>query len=275
MGTWFAGYFFSKGFSTVLSDVRIEEARDSARELGVELASDNVSAVQGADIALICVPIAKTGEVISEVAPYMRTGAVLAEISSIKRNAVSALRQATTLGMQPLSIHPMFGPTAEAIDGKTMIVVPVVDKEAEESIARNLFEGAEIKVAALDEHDRAMAATLSLTYFMNIAFAKVLTGDDLLLLKQLSGTTFAVQLTLAESVVNEDPQLLEALLKENPYSMNYIDKFVFEAENMKGLLEERDSTCRLFAFLKDFFERDPEFSLAEERRYKAFTALKG
>lgn len=120
-----------------------------------------------------------------------------------------------------------------------------------------------------------MASTLSLTYFMNIAFSKVLAGDDLLLLKQLSGTTFTVQLTLAESVVNEDPQLLEELLKENSYSVDYMDTFIYEAQKIRGILGERRGTYRLFAFLKDFFKRDPEFSLAEERRYKAFKALKG
>ncbi|MCW3991557.1 MAG: prephenate dehydrogenase/arogenate dehydrogenase family protein [Candidatus Bathyarchaeota archaeon] len=79
MGAWFTRYFSSRGFPTVISDVRGEEARSAASAVGAELKETSIGAVRDADLVLICVPIVETPEVISEAAPHMRRGAVLAE----------------------------------------------------------------------------------------------------------------------------------------------------------------------------------------------------
>jgi len=104
MGTWFAKYFKAKGFPTILSDVRDEEAHVGAQAIGVELAYTNLNAVECADMALVCVPIKKTREVILEVAPNMKRGAILTEISSIKSLIMDALRMTASMGIRPLSI---------------------------------------------------------------------------------------------------------------------------------------------------------------------------
>ena len=275
MGSWFARYFKAKGCPTILSDVRAEEAHSVAQAIGAELADTNLDAVECADVALVCVPIKKTVEIIKEVAPNMKRGAILAEISSIKALTVDALRRTASMGLRPLSLHPMFGPVTGCLKGKTIVVVPVTDGGVEYSIARRLFGEAEITVAGLEEHDRAMAVALSLTYFMNLAFARVLGEADIILLKRLGGTTFTVQLALAESVVAEDPSLVRSLLEENRFSERYLDRFISEAETIREILKgESRGFDELYDFLKVSLGRDPDFSRADERRYKAFKALR-
>jgi len=275
MGAWFVDHFSSMGFPTVISDTRVEAARSLASAVGVELSETNIGAVKNADIALICVPIEKTPEVISEIAPHMRRGVILAEVSSVKEQAIEALREASSLGVRPLSIHPMFGPAAETLKGKTIVVIPVIDGDVEADLTKRLFDEAEIVVSEQREHDQVMAVVLSLTYLMNLAFAQVLSDEDLISMKRLAGTTFTLQLAIAESIVGENPHLVASLLKENRFTELYVDRFIDEAERIRGLIEEDSKGfVELYDSLRASLERDPDYSRADEMRHRAFKALK-
>lgn len=274
MGSWFVRHFTEMGFSTTLHDLKVDAAEAVAKATGAELSRASRDAVLGADLVLVCVPIKDTGEVITEVSPYMKRGAVLAEVSSLKEPTRKALLTAADGGVKPLSIHPLFGPAAEDLKGKTVVVVPVVDGDSEYGVAEGLFEGANLVVAGHEEHDRAMAVVLSLTYFMNLAYASVLSREDIALLKRLAGTTFTVQLTLAESVVNENPGLVESLFNENKFTMNYLNRFHSCAEEIKGLIEgDPQGFFKLFDSLLVAMGKDPDLQLADDRRFKAFKAI--
>lgn len=275
MGSLFVNYFTTRGFPTIISDTRKEKARVVTLSAGAELAPTNSGAVEDVDLALICVPIEKTGEIILELAHKMRRDAVLAEISALKGPTLGALREAALAGIRPLSIHPLFGPSSRTLEGKSIAVIPVVDGEREARLAKRLFEEADIIVSEQEEHDRAMAVVLSLTYFMNLTFARVLSGEDILSMKRLSGTTFAVQLAIVEAIVGEDPHLVASLLKENRYTKLYIDRYIDEAGKLKGLIGgSLEGFIELQDLLKSSLDNDPDFSRADERRYMAFEALR-
>lgn len=275
MGSWFVRYFTAKGSPTILSDIRLDEACAIAEDMNAKLANTNQEAVKNVDAAIICVPIKKTEEVIREIAPSMRQGAVLAEISSIKGSIIDALREAKSLGIRPLSLHPMFGPLTESLTGNVIVVVPVIDRSIEHDIARHLFEEAEITVAEMGEHDQAMAVALSLTYFINLAFASVLSETDLISMKRLAGTTFTVQLALAESIVAEDPSLVSSLLEENRFTELYINRFINEANVIRDLIRAGPTKFNeLYDNIRDSLSRDPNFLKANEMRFEAYKALK-
>jgi prephenate dehydrogenase len=274
MGEWLVKYFTRKGLPTSISDSNIEGAKKIAKITGAELAYTNRQAVEGADIVIISVPLKTTNEIILEVAPHMNSGSILVEISSLKKNIIPVLRSvASSHGIQPLSIHPMFGPVDNGLEDKTIIVIPVKNKDKEKKITRNLFEEASIVLEELDTHDRAMSISLSLTYFMNIVFARILARENLLSLKKLSGTTFTIQLALTESIVNEHPILTDSLLGSNEFTINYIDRFISEAKELKEVLKESDIKATLES-LKSYFKDDKDFQHADERRFKAYTALR-
>lgn len=276
MGEWFVRHFASAGFTTVLSDKRLGEANAVAEAYGAASIHTNREAVTGADLVLVSVPIRAIRDVVLDIAPHMREGAVLAEISSLKLPTVDAMRRASEHGVVPLSIHPLFGPAARTLRGQSVVVVPVVDGEAELKVARRWFGEGEIISSEAQVHDRVMSLVLSLPYMMNMAFAKVLQEDDLCLLKKMSGTTFTVQLALAESVVGEEPQLVESLLKENPFTQPCLDQFLSESKRLRDLLNgSSEEFSEYMGSLVDSLMRDPDYHDADERRYRAFTALKG
>jgi prephenate dehydrogenase len=275
MGSWFVEYFASRGHPVTLTDTNADAALNVADASGAERADSIPEAVHDADCALICVPIKDTGSVILEAASAMRAGSVLMEISSVKHHTIAPMRTAFEMGFSPLSLHPMFGPSAEGLKGKTMVVVPVVDREEEEALAKSLFGDAAVIVVEHEEHDRAMAIVLSLTYFMNIALAGILRDEDLQKLKRLAGTTFTVQLAVAEGIMAEDPGLVASLLLENPYTVEYLERYISQASEIKSLISRGpDGFEGVHESLVDSMEKDPDFRCADERRYRAFRALK-
>jgi prephenate dehydrogenase len=136
----------------------------------------------------------------------------------------------------------MFGPGASERMQPKMLLVPVRNEEAELKIAHELFENAAVK--ALPDartHDKSIATVLGLTYFANIVFAKVVSAGDVSALKQVSGTTFALQSLLAEGILSSEPDLVVALIKENPYAKKYIRQYLKEAYAVAKMASAKDS----------------------------------
>lgn len=274
MGLWFTKYFMSKGFQTTVSDIETEEVKKTAKKTGALFASDNKTAVYDSDYVFLCTPIRNTSSLITELLPHMKKGSVLAEITSIKSRTVGALKNTSEYGIKPLSIHPMFGPSTDSIEGVTIVVVPVKNQSSEELMAKSLFPGANIQIADLHEHDKIMSINLSLTYFINLAFGNTLSSEDINKLKSLAGTSFTLQLALLESIVNEDPKLVEVLLFENRLHLEYIEKFIKEINQLRDLVVEKGNIHAMLNKLRQHYEMDPDFSSSDKRRYKAYKALR-
>ena len=274
MGLWFTKYFMSKGGQTTVSDLETEEVKKTAQQTGALYASDNTTAVYNADYVFLCTPIKTTSSLITELLPHMKKGSVLAEITSIKSGTFEALKKTAYYGIKPLSIHPMFGPSTDSIEGVTIVVVPVNNQCSEEMMAKSLFPGANIRIADLIEHDKIMSINLSLTYFINLALGSTLSTEDVTKLKSLAGTSFTLQLALLESIVNEDPKLVEVLLFENPLNLEYIEKFIQEINQLRDLLIERGKIQAMLNKLRAHYELDPDFSSSDKRRYEAYKALR-
>jgi prephenate dehydrogenase len=276
MGRWFTRYFASQGHKIVISGVKLDKLKAFAREANVAFADNNAKAVKDADIAIISVPIPATAKLIREVAPNLRKGTVIAEIASLKFGIIEALVEASRLGVIPLSLHPLFGPGAQKLKENKIVVVPVLNSAAEIKLAKRLFQEAEIVVADADEHDRIMALTISLPYFMNIAFASTLGEEDISKLKKFGGTTFAFQLTLTESVMNEDPALNASIQMHSEYAIKYIEAFLSKAENLRKIISEKNQKD-FIDFCKEvqgLLSKDTDFFKAYEKEYKAIEAMR-
>jgi prephenate dehydrogenase len=140
--------------------------------------------------------------------------------------------------VRSLSIHPMFGPDVSTFQGQTMVVVPVSDRDTEVALVESLFGDMNILVADAETHDRVMASVLALPYFMNLAFASTLSAEDLSLMREMAGTTFTVQLAVAQSIVGESPELIESIINEDVFSMGFVNRFIDESRYLRRLLKK-------------------------------------
>jgi len=269
----FTRHFQGQSHEVGLFDIDYRRTQALAEKYGC-IEFDSLSyAVSRAELCLLCTPIKATPQIILDIAPHLREDAMLCEITSLKQKTVAALKKLAHV--RPLSIHPMFGPDVETIKGKTLVVVPVLDREVETATTRSMFPGAQIVVAEADLHDSCMASVLSLPYFMNLAFARSLSPEMFSLMKEMAGTTFTVQLAVTQSIVGESPELIESLINENSFSWKILNQFIDESKHLRRLLKNSPQEIRdLIRRLRDSMDEDSGLQSARRLRNEVYSSLK-
>ena len=275
MGRWFARHFINQGEEVVISDIRRSEAESVAKSTGAKVAENSLGAVKKADLVVVSTPIEATPSLLEEISPALRSSATVMEISSLKSKVVPVLGRIAERGVKTVSVHPLFGPGVQRLAGERVALIPVSDPGSELKSAEKLFPEAEIVVVDVEEHDRAMALTLSLPHFLNIALASVVGEEDLNVLKKLGGTTFALQLVLAEAVLTEDPDLYASIQMGNLYTVECLERFMDRARILKEQIANKNVKAfrQFYADIRSSMSKDRDFAVAYERMYRALDAL--
>lgn len=205
MGRWFARYFSNRGFLVSISDLDLEKAFKVKRELDIEV----VERPSGdEDLILVAVYLSKAKEVVESLSWYE---GLLIDISSVKGPVNRAMRKGS---FKPLSIHPLFGPGATTLKGKTIVVTPIRDGDEEARLAMELFPEAEIKVMGEDEHDRAVAYAIQLPHLLTEIASGVLSELDGL---PIEGTSFSVLKMMMGISLYSSKRLMREMAEVNPY----------------------------------------------------------
>ena len=219
MGQWFAKYFTSIGYDVIGFDSEVQ-----ITDKTVKKATSLVGSVLSAEIVLLCTPTRRTPEIIRLIAKEMRRGSYLIEITSQKSKTAAALLKIPSK-INPVCIHPMFGPGAKRIKGQNIISIPIKDAKKELSLIKSLFEGANFVTIDAAEHDKKIAIILGLTHLMNLVFANIISKDDKSsLTERMSGTTFKIQKILTESIMTESTDLIETIIA-NPEIRRAAEEF--------------------------------------------------
>ena len=258
MGQWFTRHLKRLGYAVNSFDER---------------RGDDSSTLSTFDFVVVSVPISVTAETIRKTAKHMKHGACLMEIASLKAGIHGAMIDAASQGVDVLSVHPMFGPSTDGLADKTVAVVPVVDAEHEVHTASDLFSGAQIEVVDAEEHDRLMSVILSMPYLINLAFAATLRDEDLPLLRKLSGTSFATQYALSQSITSEQSNLCYSIIQNNEALNASLDKFLTSIQEIREInnLSEFES---LHSGIKGVFEKDPLHKQGIDIRQRALELIK-
>lgn len=272
MGSWFTNYFANRGMDVSVFDINQKMLKSSKR---VRIQNSLVTCVNDADLVLICVPVQKTPETIKECAASMKDGATIAEISSVKEKTFAALGS-IPLNLHPLCIHPMFGPGTSDKTEKRVLLIPVRNKNLEVKTTKEIFGNSSLNILpSAEEHDKAIAIVLGLTYFSNVVFAKVMSSSNISLLKRVSGTTFGLQSLIAESILTEEPDLIIALICENAYAKKYMDQYLKEAEAIARLAAEnkRGDLKAELEKVKLNIQKRQDLQQSYKRMYEIFTSF--
>ncbi|KRT60871.1 MAG: prephenate dehydrogenase [Thaumarchaeota archaeon CSP1-1] len=219
MGEWFANYFLENDFEVIGYD-----SENEIKTKSVIKANSLVAGVLKAEYVLLCTPTRRTPEIIRLIAKEMKRGSYLIEISSQKSKTAVALAKMPSK-VNPICIHPMFGPGIKKIHGQHIISIPIKDAKKELSVAKSLFPDANFVTIDAIEHDKKIAVILGLTHLINLAFANILAKDDKIsLTEKMSGTTFKAQKILTESIMTESPELIETIIS-NPEIRRVAEEF--------------------------------------------------
>jgi len=265
MGQWFTKYFASKNFEVTGYD---SEKKISGKDI-IE-ASSLVGGILKADYVVLCTPTRRTPEIIRLIAKEMQRGTYLIEISSEKSKVVASLSKMPAK-INPICIHPMFGPGIKTIKGQNIISVPIKDAKNELTVAKSLFEGANFVTIDAVEHDKKIAVILGLTHLVNLVFAKIISKDEkTMLTEKMSGTTFRVQKTLAESIMTESPELIETIIA-NPEIRRVAEELWKDVGRLLTDIQE-SKTEEVINYIKEVQERLAEHNDLNES-YKKLTKM--
>ncbi|MCX6005055.1 MAG: prephenate dehydrogenase, partial [Chloroflexi bacterium] len=231
LGCWLARFLLAEGHEVTITGRDQNKLTDTGKQIGAKIAS-NTDAVKNSDMVVISVPISRFEEVTQEIAPHTRPEQLILDVTSIKEMPVRVMHQYIKKGTV-LGTHPMFGPGAGSIKGQKFVLTPVNDQE--NSLAekiRQYLEGKGAKVAVMSpvEHDHIMSIVLALSHFIALVSADTLLSLDKFTDSAVAGgTTYKMLLTLAESVVSEDPDFYASLQTHLPDAAKIEELFSMKA----------------------------------------------
>jgi chorismate mutase / prephenate dehydrogenase len=217
MGQWFVRYLTERGHKVKVFDVAPKKGENSVPSLK--------EGVRSAGIIILATPISAAREALDQVVALKPKGTIF-DISSIKATLIPTIRAAAEEGLEICSLHPMFGPDAESIYNRNILVCDCGSQHAMDK-ATELFDGAGAKIMTIpvEEHDELMSYVLGLSHAVNIAFFRTLarTGVSYEDLEQVSSTTFRSQAATSKRVANESPELYYEIQHLNPYSQRCLE----------------------------------------------------
>jgi prephenate dehydrogenase len=267
MGQWFTNYFAEKDF-----EVTGHDSENKVTGKGIIVSDSLVGAILKADYVVLCTPTRRTPEIIRLIAKEMKRGTYLIEISSQKSKVVSSLMKMPDK-INPICIHPMFGPGIKSIKGKNIISIPIKDAKKELTVVKSLFEGANFVTIDAIEHDKKIAVILGLTHLMNLVFANIISKDEkTALTEKMAGSTFKIQKTLAESIMTESPELIETIIA-NPDIRRYAEDLWKDVGRLLTAVQE-SKTEEVIDYIKQCQERLAKHSDIDESYKKLAKMVK-
>ena len=265
MGQWFTKYFSGKDY-----EVTGHDSENKVTGKDVIVSESLVGAILQADFVVLCTPTRRTPEIIRLIAKEMKRGTYLIEISSEKSKVVASLAKMPAK-INPICIHPMFGPGIKTLKGQNIISIPIKDAKSELTMAKSLFEGANFVTIDAIEHDKKIAVILGLTHMMNLVFANIISKDEKsILTEKMSGSTFRVQKTLAESIMTESPELIETIIS-NPEIRRVAEDLWKDVGRLLTAVQE-SKTEEVVNYIKECQERLAKHSDLNES-YKKLTKM--
>lgn len=216
MGKWFASFAKQNLGEVMVVSRDITKARRIAKELGVR-AETRGRAASEADVIFVAAPIHITPDVIKSLAKQVKKGALLADMASVKSDVVGTMSRLDA-DVELVSIHPLFGPGANTIRGKDILVVPVKPGTKYNNLKRTLTKlGARVTELDAEEHDRLMATVQCMTHFLLLAYLSAVMKMKGLEKAQKIRTPFSATLmNTAKALLSGQSKLYSEIQAHNP-----------------------------------------------------------
>ena len=186
------------------------------------------------ELVINAVTLKYTIEVFQQVIPHLPKDCIISDIASVK-TGMKDFYEGT--GMRYVSTHPMFGPTFAnlgALSSENAIVINEGDYMGRIfflDLYRRL--GLNVHEYSFDEHDEAMAYSLSVPFVSTFVFSAVMKHQD------APGTTFKRHLKIARGVLGEDDTLLREILF-NPRTKSHVEGIRSELKELIQIIDNRD-----------------------------------
>src|SRR5262249_42835666 len=126
--------------------------------------------VRGADFVGIAVPVPRIGEAVAAVRPHLAQGQIVFDVGSVKVEPSAAMAALLGREFPWVATHPLFGPVSlfPGERPQRAVVCPNALHPGAAAAVAALFRriGCEVIEQDADAHDRAMAMTHALAFFV-------------------------------------------------------------------------------------------------------------
>ncbi|MGH8896025.1 MAG: prephenate dehydrogenase/arogenate dehydrogenase family protein [Egibacteraceae bacterium] len=192
-------------------------------------------AVDGADVAVLAVPVSAVGKVACAISPALRPGVILTDVASVKGRIVEAMQAVVPASVHVIGGHPMAGShetgaahaTADLFVGATYLLTPTIhtDPEAYRRLHGLVGRiGARVLAVSPERHDLLVAVIshlpqLAATTLMNLAATRARDEHAELLLLAAGGFRDATRVAASNpdlwlDICAENREAIVAVLDE-------------------------------------------------------------
>jgi chorismate mutase/prephenate dehydrogenase len=255
MGGWLCRYFEAQGHAvTVLDPAGAPE--------GIGTTDSFEDGWAAADLVVLAVPLGAGPDLWDRVLASP-PGPLVFDVFSLKSHVADRIREAVRLGHPAGTVHPMFGPSARLLSGRSLVLCDTGSPEAIHHL-RELFEATSLSLVEipLEEHDRRMADVLGLSHAVSLVFARAIAASPLTAeeIAETASTTFHQQARTTKEVAGENPSLYFEIQKLNPHTPEALGRLLAALESL------RDEVAG---------DRRADFAAAMERSHALLSRIEG
>lgn len=239
MGVWFTNFFLSFGYDVQIADHVTSPLKEEITQ------TDTRSFVKSSgqnDVIVIAAPMHTVEGILTEL-ETLQSKSIIFDISSLKSPLVEKLSSASKNLPGLVSIHPMFGPSADLLVDENILICDLGNSQAT-AFATELFKqtAANIYVTTPKNHDEIMSEVLGLSHFVNLLFGHVLASTRLSPeeVYKARSTTFNRQLEICADVFSENPDLYFDIQSSNQFSSQLIERVKESIETLATSILNKD-----------------------------------
>ena len=175
---------------SIVATARSAKTRRRVMELGIadQVVDSNASAVEGADLVIVSIPVGQCSAAAREIGPHLTPGAIISDVGSVKSEVIRDMAPHLPANVHFVPAHPVAGTEysgpdagfAELFIGRWCILTP--PERADAVAVERLSEfwsglGAKVATMSAEHHDLVLAITSHVPHL--IAYTIVGTADDL------------------------------------------------------------------------------------------------
>jgi prephenate dehydrogenase len=271
MGAWFANFLKKNGYSVIIQDKNTTAAKTLAKKNGYRFVRSQNQAVSLGQLIILTTPTKATLTFLQRASRAIDREKLIVEMSSVKEPVRRTIERLVGLGVAVLSVHPMFGPGSQTLEGRAMFVTsaPYHNEMAGALLSLLRRKGVVLFRIDSERHDRLIALILALPHFVNNIFANTLKTfeENPNRLREMAGTTFRLQLLTAEAISQEDAENELSMLVDVKDTLRVLKRFVRECVTATEAVEKRQRTRlrRILVNGRNYGQRDRMFATAYER----------
>jgi prephenate dehydrogenase len=174
--------------------------------------------VNGNETLVLAVPLQALDGVLASLRPHLGPQHLVIDVGSVKVGPCDLLGKHLGAAIPHAGTHPLFGPVSLARAERPLRVVLCASPQHPEAANRTerlfLSLGCEVLRQSAEDHDRVMATTHALTFFIAKGLLAVGAGADL----PFTPPSFHAIAHTLESVREDAGHLFAALQNENPFA---------------------------------------------------------